>query len=258
MGAGPHAPVVALVCSTGGLDAVRRILSRLPVGFPATVVVLQHQTPQADGRLAWVLSRWTALPVKVAAEGDRLRAGHVLVAPAGKHTLIDAGGHVALIDSGERPPYRPSADLLLTTLATAARRRAIAVVLSGSGNDGATGATAIHHFGGVVIAGDAATSTAFAMPYAAISRDQVVDHIAPVDQIPALLVTLLTGTPSTGPAASPPGVRSTAGLDHGILHCGRWQRRRRRRIRKAPPSRRCGCGAGPGPEDEGARVRRDG
>jgi len=187
----PHTTVVALVCSAGGLDAIRHILTRLPAGFPAAVIVLRHHTPDSHDRLAAILSRSVALPVATARDGDALLAGHVLVAPAGYHTLVTADGRVALIESGDRPPYRPSADLLLSTLATAAGPRAVAVVLSGHGNDGATGATAIHRFGGIVIASDAATSTVFAMPHATISRDETVDHVVPLDQIPALLVALV-------------------------------------------------------------------
>jgi two-component system chemotaxis response regulator CheB len=72
-------------------------------------------------------------------------------------------------------------------LAIVVDRRAIAVVLSGKGNDGATGATAIHDFGGVVIAADEASSKEFSMPSATIGRDDAVDHVAHVDKIAALL-----------------------------------------------------------------------
>jgi two-component system, chemotaxis family, protein-glutamate methylesterase/glutaminase len=185
-------PIVALVCSTGGLDAVERILGALPDEFPAAVLVLRHHDPHGYNWLAQMLRRKTRLPVASARDGDRLEAGRVLVAPAGHHTLVTDNDGVALIQSGDRPPYRPSADLLLTSLAITAGRRTIAVVLSGYGNDGATGATAVHRFGGVVVASDEATSTVFAMPYATISRDHVIDYIAPVDEIASLLVKLTT------------------------------------------------------------------
>jgi two-component system chemotaxis response regulator CheB len=80
----------------------------------------------------------------------------VLVAPAGRHTPITKDEAVALIPSGSVPPYRPSADLLLTSLALAAGRRV--VVLSGEGQDAATGATAVHRFGGIVIVSSPETS----------------------------------------------------------------------------------------------------
>jgi two-component system chemotaxis response regulator CheB len=103
-----------------------------------------------------------------ARDGDQLTPGRVVVAPAGQHLLITSELRLALIESGAFPPSRPSADLLLTTLAIAAGPRAIAVVLSGTGHDGATGATAVHRFGGTVLATDEASSQSFAMPSATI------------------------------------------------------------------------------------------
>jgi two-component system chemotaxis response regulator CheB len=187
------------VCSAGGLDAVSRILGKLAGDFPAAVIVLQHHNPHTANQLARILRGRTVLPVATARDGDRLTAGRALVAPSGYHTLITHEGTVALIESGDCPPYRPSADLLLTSLALAVGARAIAVVLSGHGNDGATGATAIHRFGGTVIASNAATSAAFSMPYATISRDEVIDHVVALDEIPALLATL--GLVGSQPAA---------------------------------------------------------
>src|SRR6188768_4327126 len=183
-------PVVALVCSTGGLHALTHVLGPLPVGFPAAVLVLQHIDPGASSSLTAILARRTALVVQDAAEGSKLKPGHILVAPPGRHTLVTRDETLALIESGDRPPYRPSADLLLTSLALAVGRRATAVVLSGHGIDGATGATAVHHFGGLVIASDEASSTEFSMPSATIGRELIVDHTLALDDIPALLVQL--------------------------------------------------------------------
>jgi two-component system chemotaxis response regulator CheB len=184
-------PVVALVCSAGGLDALTRVLSPLPADFPAAVLVLQHIDPTAHSTLTLILARQTALSVEDAVEGTPLLPGHVIVAPPGRHTLITGQGTVALIESGERPPYRPSADLLLTSLALAVGARAVAVVLSGHGIDGATGATAVHHFGGLVIASDEASSTEFSMPGATIGRDTIIDYAVALDDIPALLLALI-------------------------------------------------------------------
>jgi len=183
-------PVVALVCSAGGLDALTRVLGPLPADFPAALLVLQHIDPGATSSLKSILARRTALTVADVAEGTELRPGHVLVAPPGSHTLVTGHGTVALIESGPRPPYRPSADLLLTSLALSVGPRAMAVVLSGHGIDGATGATAVHHFGGLVIASDEASSTEFSMPGATIGRDTIVDHAVALDDIPALLIAL--------------------------------------------------------------------
>jgi two-component system chemotaxis response regulator CheB len=108
-----------------------------------------------------------------------------VVVPPGQHVLVVPGPRTALIASGPPPPSRPSADLLLSTLATAVGPAALAVVLSGGGHDGATGATAIHAFGGAVLASDEATSEVFSMPSATITRDSAIDDVGPLDELAA-------------------------------------------------------------------------
>jgi two-component system, chemotaxis family, protein-glutamate methylesterase/glutaminase len=183
-------PVIALVCSAGGLDALTRVLEPLPADLPAAVLVLQHVSPEHDSELAAILDRRTGLAVTAATDGARLEPGKVLVCPSGQHTLVAADESIALIMSGALPPYRPSADLLLTTLAVAIGRRAVAVVLTGNGNDAATGVTAVHRFGGTVIACSVESSTRPAMPQAAIDRDSSVDEVVDLDLIAPLLITL--------------------------------------------------------------------
>jgi two-component system chemotaxis response regulator CheB len=185
-------PVVALVCSAGGLDALGQVLSPLPADLPAAVVVLQHLQPDRISYLAELLQHSTALPVAAAWDGERLEPSRVWICPPGQHTLLTADLSVALIPSGGLPPYRPSADLLLTTLAVAAGDRVIAVVLTGHGNDAATGASAVRRFGGTVIASTVASSTQPAMPQATIDRDKAIDYVVPLDQIADLLIALVT------------------------------------------------------------------
>jgi two-component system chemotaxis response regulator CheB len=185
-------PIIALTCSAGGLEAMTAVLEALPPDFPAAVLALQHLPPDMPSTLPRILDRTSALPVAAAVDGDVVRPGYVLVAPTGKHTLITHDLTVALIPSGSTPPYRPSADLLLTTLATAAGPRAVAVVLSGNGNDAATGATAIHRFGGTVIASSLETSAHLRMPQATIDRDSITDHVVPLDAVAELLTALAT------------------------------------------------------------------
>jgi two-component system chemotaxis response regulator CheB len=185
-------PVIALVASAGGIEAISRVLSGLPGDLPACVLVLVHLSPDRETFLPEVFARVGALPVEAAHDGDALAARRVLVAPPGEHTLVTRDLRVALITSGAYPPHRPSADLLLTTLAIAAGPRAIAVVLSGHGHDGATGATAIHRFGGTVLASDQASSRSFSMPSATIERDHAIDHILDLAEVPGLLTALVT------------------------------------------------------------------
>jgi two-component system chemotaxis response regulator CheB len=189
-GQGSSWPIIALVASAGGVEALSRVLLGLSSELPASVIVLLHSDPDRESLLPRILRRITTLDVQPASDGDALQPGRVLVAPAGQHMLITDDLHVALIESGSYPPSRPSADLLLTTLAVAARARAIAVVLSGTGHDGATGATAVHRFGGTVLATDEASSTSFAMPSATIDRDGAIDHVVHLDELPALLMQL--------------------------------------------------------------------
>lgn len=186
-------PVVGLVASTGGLEALTRVLAPLPAGFPAAIIGLQHQSPEHTSRLAEILDRRCALAVTVADHGTRLSRGSVFIAPPGRHVLLTRRQRLALMVSGAYPPHRPSADLLLTSLALVSGPKAVAVVLSGKGNDGATGATAVHDFGGVVIAADEASSREFAMPAAAIGREDAVDYVLHVDRIAACLQEVVGG-----------------------------------------------------------------
>jgi two-component system chemotaxis response regulator CheB len=183
--------VIALVTSEGGLEALVKILSGLPRDLPAVLIALQHQAPTHDSFLQRIIGRSCALPVKIARDGDSLDRSTVYVVPPGKHALVTEGPHVALIDSGPFPPYRPSADLLLTTMALTLGPCAIAVILTGRGHDGATGACAVHRFGGTVVATDEATSARFEMPSAAISRDDIVDIVVPLDEVAPLLCKLV-------------------------------------------------------------------
>jgi len=187
-----HAEVIALVASVGGIQAVSTILERLPEDLGAAVIVLIHQEPARESALVEILQRRTRLPVAAAEDGTLLLPGTVVVAPPGKHVLITAEGAVALIVSGASPPSRPSADLLLATLATVYGPRATAVVLSGAGHDGATGATAVHRFGGTVLASTEASSGNFSMPRATIERDDAIDQIVALDELAAMLAELVS------------------------------------------------------------------
>lgn len=191
--------VVALVGSTGGLAAVGQVLAAVPADLPAAVIVLIHQAPDRVSMLAELLSRPSQMDVRAAQDGGALTRGQVLVIPSGRHMLVTPRQTTALVVSGAFPPSRPSADLLLATLATACGPRAVAVVLSGNGHDGATGASAVHALGGTVIASDEASSEVFAMPAATIARDHAVDHVLDVEVIGPRLAALLAEPPLRQP-----------------------------------------------------------
>ena len=179
----PH--VVALVCSAGGLQALTSVLAPLSPTFPAAIIVVQHQSPDLPSLLAGILARRCALPVRVAEDGIELTPSTVFVVPPGRHAIATTDNRLALIAIEAGSPYRPSADLLLASLALVAGPRTIAVILSGRGRDGAMGASAVHDCGGVVIAADRATSRYFEMPAAAIRRTGSVDHVLRVTDIAA-------------------------------------------------------------------------
>ena len=181
--------VAGIASSAGGLMALRRLLSSLPADFPAAVVVVQHLDPRHRSRLAQILARHTALGVREAREGDRLCPGTVFTAPPDRHLLINPEGTLTLSRAGMVRFLRPSADLLFESLAQTYGKRAIAVVLTGAGKDGAAGVVAVKRMGGIVIAQDRGSSEFFGMPGAAIESG-CADYVLPLDEISARLVLL--------------------------------------------------------------------
>ena len=130
--------------------------------------------------------------MKQAEDGDRIEPGTVYIAPPDNHLLANADGSLSLTQTELVHFVRPSADLLFESVAASFRDRAIAVVLTGSGADGAMGVRAIKKMGGTVIAQDEETSEFFAMPSAAIATGQV-DFVLPLEEIRPALVTLVVG-----------------------------------------------------------------
>ena len=182
--------VVAVAASAGGVYALQYLLAKLPKRFPAAVIVLLHLPADFRSMFHEILARVSELPVKQAEEGDVLRGGHVYVAPPDRHASVNADGTLSLLDTERVHFVRPSADVLFTSLAMACHERAIAIVLTGMGSDGAPGVSVVKRMGGTVIAQDRATSQFFGMPSAAIeTRD--VDRVLPLDGIPDALVALV-------------------------------------------------------------------
>jgi two-component system, chemotaxis family, protein-glutamate methylesterase/glutaminase len=184
--------VAALAASAGGLTALSRVLSALPSDFPAAVVVVQHLDPRHRSLMADILSRRTPLRVKQAEEGDLLTPATVYIAPPNRHLLVNPDGTLSLSQSELVHFVRPSADLLFESVAASHKDRAIAVVLTGTGSDGAMGVQAIKKMGGTVIVQDEKTSQFFGMPAAAIQTGNA-DFILPLDEIASALVTLVKG-----------------------------------------------------------------
>jgi two-component system chemotaxis response regulator CheB len=182
--------VVALAASAGGLTALSQVLSALPADFPAAIVVVQHLDLRHRSLMADILDRRTALQVKQAEEGDRLSPGTVYIAPPNRHLLVNPDGTLSLSQSELVHFVRPSADLLFESVAASYKECAVAVVLTGTGSDGAMGVQAIKKMGGAVIAQDERTAEFFGMPGAAIQTGSA-DFVLPLDEIPSALITLV-------------------------------------------------------------------
>jgi two-component system chemotaxis response regulator CheB len=181
-------PVVALVTSAGGLDALTQVLAPLPADLPAALIVAQHLAPERTSHLTEILRERTALQIREAGNNDELIPGTVLITPAARHLLVTSEARIGLLDVGNVPPARPSADLLLATLAVTCGPRALAVVLTGKGTDAQAGIRAIKHCGGTVFAQDQATSAHFGMPGAAIDTG-LVNDVLPLPHVAAAIRT---------------------------------------------------------------------
>ncbi|MBD2305162.1 chemotaxis protein CheB [Chroococcidiopsis sp. FACHB-1243] len=182
--------VVAICASAGGLNALSQVLSALPTEFPAAITVVQHVSPHYPSMMADILSRRTKMPVVQVQAGDNLRSGAVYIAPPDHHLLVNADGSLSLTHSELVHFVRPSADLLFESVAASFKQQAIAVVLTGTGSDGAMGVRAIVEMGGTVIVQDYKTAEFGGMPEAAINTG-VVDLVLPLNEIAPTLVKLV-------------------------------------------------------------------
>lgn len=187
------ARLVAIGASTGGPGAVRRLLTSLPAGFAAPVLLVLHIGEPFDATLADWLDAQSPHRVAFAEDGEALFEGppRVFMAPAGKHLTISKGR--LRLDSGlERHSCRPSIDVLFESVATEVRSGAVGVLLTGMGRDGAEGLLAIRRAGGHTIAQDEASCVVYGMPRAAVEVG-AVETVLPIDAIAPAVQRLITG-----------------------------------------------------------------
>lgn len=185
--------LVAIGASQGGLDAVCAITRNLTRGFAATVVVVQHVAPGPSRRMAVsMIERNCALPVSEVQDKDPVTPGEVVVAPSGYHLLVDDGWFSL---STEEPVInlQPSVDVLFESVADRYKERAIGVVLSGYGFDGAEGIRMIHERGGLTVAMDPDEALVPEMPLAAIATGDVA-HVLPTEDIGRLITDICETT----------------------------------------------------------------
>jgi two-component system chemotaxis response regulator CheB len=188
-----HVPrhVVAIAASLGGIAALRTLLAGLPAGFPAAVLVVQHQQRGRESMLASLLAPCCALPVLQARGGERVEEGVVYIAPPDHHLLAAADGTLVLSDAPHEHFSRPSADPLFRSVALHFGAGAVAVVLTGLQADGSGAVEAVHEAGGTVLAQDPATARAASMPEHSIGTG-FVDRVLALEEIAPALVDLVS------------------------------------------------------------------
>lgn len=179
--------VVVIGASTGGPLALKALLGKLPTGFPAGIVIVQHIPEAFTEVMAEHLNRQVAIDVRVAREGDRLEPGVALVAPGNYHLLLTSDSRVELNQALPVAGHRPSIDVTMQSAAQLYGRRTTGVVLTGMGGDGTMGLLAIKAKGGRTFAQDAASCVVNGMPRRAVERG-VVDRIAPPEVIAEIIV----------------------------------------------------------------------
>lgn len=195
---GPAArPEIVLIgVSTGGPAALARLLPSLPKDLGVPIAVVQHMPPIFTQSLAESLSSKCNLRVREAAEGDKFEPGLVLIAPGGRHMRLapcpDAIARAQITDDPPENNCRPAVDYLFRTAANGFPGRAMAVILTGMGNDGTMGLRLLKRHGCFTIAQDEASSVVFGMPKAAIEAG-VVDLVLPLDAIAAKILATVKG-----------------------------------------------------------------
>jgi two-component system, chemotaxis family, protein-glutamate methylesterase/glutaminase len=183
--------LVAIAASTGGPAALRRILMELPRTFPAPILLVQHIPRDFTAGFADWLGGCCALNVKLAVEGEPLRAGVVYVAPDDAHLTVSPDRRVRLSTAPPLGRFRPSATCLFESAGRVFGPRMVAVVLTGMGTDGAAGLEAARAAGAYVIVQDEASSVVYGMAQEAVRRG-VADAIVALEQIGGRLVQLTT------------------------------------------------------------------
>ena len=184
--------LVVIGSSAGGVEALSVLVSTLPVDFPAPIVLAQHLDYTRPSSLDAILRRRATLPVEVVTSKSKLEAGKIYVVPSNRHVSIDDGHVEVQEDQSKRIRPRPSVDTLFSTASEAYGDRLIAIILTGSGSDGAAGAVEVKNAGGTVIVQNPQTARYPSMPLAL--PPTIVDFEADLEQIGPLLHNLLNGT----------------------------------------------------------------
>jgi len=181
--------VIVIGASTGGTEAVREVLTRMPVDAPG-ILVAQHMPEDFTRHFATRLAQQTRLDAREAVDGDSLTPGVVLVAPGNRHLLLQRSGARYLVEVKDGPRvnrHRPSVDVTFRSVARNAGANAIGVILTGMGSDGAQGLLAMRQAGAHTVAQDEASCVVFGMPKVAIDLGGA-ERVLPLGEIAAEIV----------------------------------------------------------------------
>ena len=188
--------VIAIGASTGGTEAIADVLVHMPEHAPA-IVVTQHIPANFSRAFAERLNRICRIEAREAVDGDILKPGLALVAPGDFHMLLRKrpGGYSVSVKDGPRVCYqRPSVDVMFRSVAEAAGAKAVGVLLTGMGSDGAAGMLQMKQSGAVTIAQDEASCVVFGMPREAI-RLGAVDHVQPLGNVAGAILSAVHAKP---------------------------------------------------------------
>lgn len=181
--------------SSGGVEAVERLLRGLPQDFPASLLIVLHRAPDLRNMLAHILQRAGRLPVTEAQDGERLQPGHIFLAPPDRHLVIE-DGIMRLVRGPKENHSRPAIDPLFRSAAQTFGSRVAGVILSGTLFDGTAGLFAVKRHNGVTIVQDPQEAAFSGMPESAIGNVPI-DYVLPVAGIAGLLVNLVRGIGET-------------------------------------------------------------
>ena len=184
--------IVAIGASTGGPPVIKELLAALPSDFSAPIVIVQHIARNFTTGFAEWLDQSTPLSVKVAKHADRLEPGGVYVAPDGLQMKVDLSSHVVLTNDPPENGLRPSVSYLFRSIANVFGNRAVGILLTGMGRDGANELKILKDKGAITIAQDKETSVVHGMPGEAIKIGGA-SHVAPSHKIADLLLRLVGG-----------------------------------------------------------------
>jgi two-component system chemotaxis response regulator CheB len=188
---GPAASVIAVGASTGGTEALRVFLAALPEDCPP-VVIVQHMPEVFTRAFADRLNEECRIEVREAQDGDRLQTGHALIAPGNRHMLVNRSGEELLVQITDGPlvsRHRPSVDVLFRSVAISVGSKAVGVIMTGMGDDGAQGLCEMKEAGATTIAQDESSCIVFGMPREAIARG-AVNVVVPLQEIAGAALSL--------------------------------------------------------------------